>query len=623
MAPNASDIITYSGVPLAVIGVLPTLYIFFRSLITLRDIRRILARNHVTAITRPSTLAGLVEIELPRLSLAPLDRNDVLYFSVNSARSELKGGSWTSVHWREMRVGTANYRVQYHDELRQPAADVDFESIVAFLLDRGAVPDPCGWADLKEAGMWTPAGTVLLRYPAGRGGRHGEPVLKTVTSEDSDGLLVLVMQWNVEWSGRSIDDLPPYWMRLKAPTDSKSLGFGHKDEDTKEQENDDEKTEAANSEDLEGKSMVKSNTDETLVAQKHLSVSSAKRASLSPSANPFLSADSTAYGHNRRHSASSFHSYQSHHSRRHSHGEYLTSLPSSTASLRLRLSPSGLSTLLTEPVQRPLHTPHVLSPNPIAPFFSAACSALAHLPTAEDAGGPLWSHTPPAYLLSLAHTPSIPLGVMSLLSFLPGDSWRSPDHLASQATALEMQQLAQRQKREEQMRAMMAESKLSPAERTKAWQQRIQREMTEERYAREKERLESTRQEELEVQEAVSSRRVSVGVVADACREWLVKEEFISAGEDISGLVERLLWECVRREEVANALGEMLAQWKAWVEAGGITRAGFEMMKEKKIEFCYAACLLSLIGETATSEAGSVGSDMQECLRLWKKVRLE
>src|SRR5690242_13497759 len=91
---QAVDIITYIGIPLAVLGVLPTLYTCLKSLITLRDIRKLLLQNHVTAITRSSLLSGIIELEIPRRSLCPLDRDDAEYFKLGANASKLRGGSW-------------------------------------------------------------------------------------------------------------------------------------------------------------------------------------------------------------------------------------------------------------------------------------------------------------------------------------------------------------------------------------------------------------------------------------------------------------------------------------------------------------------------------------------------
>jgi len=104
---SAVDIITYIGIPLAVLGVLPTIYTCLKSYFTLRDITRTLYNNGVIAITRSALLTGIVEIEIPRRSIIPLDRGDPKYFALRQTRSHLKGGSWTIFEWKEMVIGVS------------------------------------------------------------------------------------------------------------------------------------------------------------------------------------------------------------------------------------------------------------------------------------------------------------------------------------------------------------------------------------------------------------------------------------------------------------------------------------------------------------------------------------
>ncbi|KAF2477443.1 uncharacterized protein BDR25DRAFT_330242 [Lindgomyces ingoldianus] len=210
---SAVDIITYIGIPLAVLGVLPTIYTCLKSFFTLREITKTLHRNGVIAITRSALLSGIVEIEIPRRSIIPLDRGDPKYFALNARPSSLKGGTWTLFNWKEMVIGVKSYRLQYHDELLQPQAEIEFEALIAFLLDRGAVPSKEGWADLRGAGLWTPAGTKLLLSPV-----SGEEVLSVAMSDDSDGILSLSLNWRREWDRRSADSLPPYWTRVNPPS---------------------------------------------------------------------------------------------------------------------------------------------------------------------------------------------------------------------------------------------------------------------------------------------------------------------------------------------------------------------------------------------------------------------
>jgi len=46
------------------------------------------------------------------------------------------------------------------------------------------------------------------------------------------------------------------------------------------------------------------------------------------------------------------------------------------------------------------------------------------------------------------------------------------------------------------------------------------------------------------------------------------------------------------------------------------------MLKEDKPNFAYASLLLSVIEDSATAVHGSLAMDLQECMRIWKIVRL-
>ena len=212
--PNASDIITFIGVPLAVLGVLPIIYTAINSLITIRKVQQALRRNGLSeASTRSSLMSGIVEVSLPRFSITPLDRDeDPEYWKLNPNASTLKGGSWTVFNWNCLMTGSRLYRLQYSDELQIPQADIDFEELLSFLLDRGAVPDVKGLHMLRLAGLWTPTGTSLMLSPD-----TTKSVLKVALPSDSDGILSLALHWNPVWDDREHSYLPPGWMRLQLP----------------------------------------------------------------------------------------------------------------------------------------------------------------------------------------------------------------------------------------------------------------------------------------------------------------------------------------------------------------------------------------------------------------------
>ncbi|KAL2043745.1 hypothetical protein N7G274_003264 [Stereocaulon virgatum] len=212
--PSASDIVTFIGIPLAVLGVLPILYTAINSLITIRRIQRTLHRNGLhQAITRGSLMSGIVEVSLPRFTITPLDREeDPEYWTLNPKSSTLKGGSWTLFNWNCLITGSRLYRLQYSDELQIPQAEIGFEDLVSFLLDRGAVPDVKGMHMLRLAGLWTPTGTGLLLSPDTM-----QSVLRVALTNDSDGVLSLALHWNDAWDRRDPNYLSPGWIRLQLP----------------------------------------------------------------------------------------------------------------------------------------------------------------------------------------------------------------------------------------------------------------------------------------------------------------------------------------------------------------------------------------------------------------------
>ena len=212
---SATDIITYIGIPLAVLGVLPIIYTFFNSLITTYHIRKAIRKNGLDADTRSSLLSGIFEVALPRYSIIPLDREDEAYWELNSAASMLKGGSWTILKWNRIITGQKLYRLRYSDELQVPQAEVDFEELLDFLLDRGAVLDVKGLRMLRISGLWTPAGTSLMLSPS-----TTSSVLRVGVPDDSDGVLSMTLSWDEAWNNQASESLPPNWMRLGIPQDS-------------------------------------------------------------------------------------------------------------------------------------------------------------------------------------------------------------------------------------------------------------------------------------------------------------------------------------------------------------------------------------------------------------------
>lgn len=543
---SAVDIITYVGIPLAVLGVLPTIYTAWKSLLTLRQITRTLQGNGVTAITRSALLSGIVEVEIPRRSIYPLDRSDPRYFSLRETPSQLKGGTWTLFEWKEMVIGVKSYRLQYHDELAQPQAEIDFEALIAFLLDRGAVPSHAGWADLRGAGLWTVAGTKLLVSPEG-----DEEVLSVAFSDDSDGILSLSLNWREEWDSRGRDSLPPYWVRIKAPDGGDDL--------------------LARVNEIEEASKADGTTEEKKGA--------------------FLD-DASAASEDLK----------------------------EAFSVRVRISAAGIQECYRDDdSKQKLQLYHLRPAPPSSPTASTAgfwfcCAATAF----QAPQGGLWSFSVPQDILTLARHSTVPCGVMVLLETMTDDevpAWRTPHN--DQAERLEREVKAQ-----QQSRAMIEESRLPPAQRDAARSARMQREATEFHHDFRRKLLLQEQRREAEVLEAIQSQKLPIGIVADANLKFLKRKLRLSAVPTLPSVVEHVLYGMLQDRAFAQRLSVMLDLWKNWAQSGGMMKSHYLAVKEDHVTFALASCLLAIMRGMVSEPSGSVVGDLQECLRMWRKVRL-
>lgn len=211
---SATDIITFIGIPLAVLGVLPILYNTVATLAALSKIKRMLRHGRLTALTRSDVVNRVIEVELPRYAVTPCDRFEEteLYWRPSRQPSSIPGGSWTTFNWQTRAIGAKTQRVEYADQLRQPQVDVAFDKLIAYLLDLGAIPDAHGWKLLRSTGLWTPTGCSLMKSPDGQ-----HEALTIAPLDDSDGHLSLKVNWSSHWTTRDFSSLPPYWIRLPPP----------------------------------------------------------------------------------------------------------------------------------------------------------------------------------------------------------------------------------------------------------------------------------------------------------------------------------------------------------------------------------------------------------------------
>ncbi|KAL9601593.1 MAG: hypothetical protein Q9219_002427 [cf. Caloplaca sp. 3 TL-2023] len=575
---NASDIITYIGVPLAVIGVLPIFYTFINSFFTLRNIKRSLRRCGLEATTRGSYMGGVIEVSLPRFSITPLDRTEDEYWTEATKQSTLKGGSWTILNWNQLITNHALQRVQYSSDLKIPQAEIDLEELFEFLLDRGAMPDPKGIHMLRVSGLWTPTGTCLMFSPD-----TAQTVLRISSPDESDGILSLALQWKPEWNRRDHSSLPPGWMRLKSPLPE--VNKLEKPSDS------DKQMDAHPVEDAE-KGIGEHDRKESLHAQPELPsytpLPDSLRFQLSSfPAHPYVRIRSPIFEYNH--------------------------LPLDRAPVPFESLSTGATSWLA-----PLCLVLGLS-NPYPSTFLAI----------------------PSFLHAISLSSSIPCGVLVIANLLSPDDapdWETtypPDEdlLEAHEQFIARQQAMARERilpEEQRVKAhtlrRMEELSAMNAQAAKKSRERKEREDR-----REREALVSQKMGIDLVMNAALRALQGNGDVA-------IKEE-IHAQDDEQSLnacqlaVEHLLVGIYRATSGIDFKNNgwaldacrMLERWRDWAARGGLNRDDLQAITADPKAFCWAAVAVGLITKVCEKEkadGGGLLGDVRECLRVWKKVRL-
>ncbi|KAM7224202.1 hypothetical protein V8F06_000675 [Rhypophila decipiens] len=557
---SPTDIITYIGVPLAVLGVLPILYNTAATLAALSKIKRMLKHSKLTALTRSDVVNRIIEVELPRYAVTPWDRfsNRSEYWTLSRHPSNIPGGSWTTFNWRTNVIGLSTQRVEYADQLRQPQVEVAFDELIAYLLDLGAVPDPHGWRLLRSTGLWTPVGCSLMLSPDGK-----ENALTIAPLDSSDGHLSLAVNWSGEWTTRDYSHLPPYWVRLPPPPLDERNGDG-------QAESSSIKDDTVTSEPaLEG---------ETSSVQKK-SLDSARQA-----------------------------------------GEAIQREP-----ITCQISGDGITTALRQEDQLQsslqldsLYIDHVRIRAGRSDGVWFASAITAYGTTSQTI---LWSYKIPETIVSFTRKDTVPCGVLVLLNMV--DESMTPEWTArhdDRAASLD----AFTRRMQEQRDAIAAEARMAPSQRAQAAMDR-QRKENQQRLQemRDKMRLDAQRKETQTI-DALQSPKWSTEVVASHGLAWLKskKDKTLNGSMTVKDVVGVLLHRMVLDGQFTSSLCRMLDLWKAWAENGGMRKSDLAALEEDTTLFAYATLLVAMIKDTASGTEGSLSMDLQECLRMWRQVRL-
>lgn len=141
-------------------------------------------------------------------------------------------------------------------------------------------------------------------------------------------------------------------------------------------------------------------------------------------------------------------------------------------------------------------------------------------------------------------------------------------------------------------------------------------------------RLDAQRRD-LRTHEAIQSPKWDAALVASHALPWLRQHGHLpSSSSDttapetpravVGGLLHRMLLDGAFADDVASVLGA----WKAWADNGGMRKSDLEALREARTSFALASLLVAVIRDAGVATEGGLAVDLQECLGMWRQVRL-
>jgi hypothetical protein len=387
-----------------------------------------------------------------------------------------------------------------------------------------------------------------------------EKALAIAPLDDSDGHLSLAVNWSSQWTTRDHSHLPPYWVRLPPPPKQSA-----------------EKEEASSS----------ANGDDAAVSPVGAESSSIRKDSMDSTQQEVES--------NAK--------------------KYIT----------CQISVDGIVTALTQEDRLQsnlkldsLYIEHIrIQPSKSAGIWFAS-AATAYGTTSQTI---LWNYKIPDDVLSFARKETVPCGVLELLDVVNDSDtpeWAT-SHDADHAMTLELHV----RRVNEQHAAMVTESRMEPAQREAAARERAMRE-NQQRMQDMRDRMRRDAQrKDARLMEAFQSPRWDTKRVAEYCLDWLKSRAHVPA--DVTGIkdvVGMLLHRMVLDGQFSATLCSILDLWKAWADNGGMRKSDFDAIREDLATFAQATLLIALIKDTSTALEGTLSLDLQECMNMWRKVRL-
>lgn len=122
--------------------------------------------------------------------------------------------------------------------------------------------------------------------------------------------------------------------------------------------------------------------------------------------------------------------------------------------------------------------------------------------------------------------------------------------------------------------------------------------------------------------EALQSPKWDTKRAAEHNLAWLKNKGVVPADVEVREAVGTVLHRMVLDGAFSKKLFRMLDLWKAWAENGGMRKSDLTAVQEDQETFAYATLLVAIIKDTSTALEGTLSMDLQECLRMWRTIRL-
>jgi hypothetical protein len=131
-----------------------------------------------------------------------------------------------------------------------------------------------------------------------------------------------------------------------------------------------------------------------------------------------------------------------------------------------------------------------------------------------------------------------------------------------------------------------------------------------------------TQRREARASEALQSPRWDAKLVAEHNLRWLKAHGHVDDAVALKDAVGMLLHRMILDGQFASSVCQTLDLWKAWADNGGMRKSDSAALQDAREAFAQASLLVAMIKDTTVAHEGTLSTDLQDCMGMWRTVRL-